>query len=109
MGKHVPPPYRIYDTTGETYRILGVRPDTGNAHVADVTAKDSAEFIVRAVNCHDELVRVCKAALNMLNGCGTGYAGINADGLYQYERDAVDEIEVALSVAIKRAEGEATP
>lgn len=71
MKAHTPLPWRVFHSGSDGPRIM---PDTGDKRedikfIAMVNGRDfhadagNAEFIVRAVNAHDDLLEACKASL----------------------------------------------
>jgi hypothetical protein len=74
--KHTPTPY-IYerdddffnDSNGTAYIDINGPVDSKTSRFARIdagpTAKDDAEFIVRACNCHDELLAAARFAVNL--------------------------------------------
>ncbi len=62
--KHIRKPIRIYRSdVYESY--IGTKCMDGTAannYIGKIQNPDHAEFIVRAYNCHDELVKACYAA-----------------------------------------------
>lgn len=107
-----PVPWRVYDQpsragNGKTIWTLTVKPFTGSHIVCRVTTcrgreddtpdgrgRANAELIVRAVNCHAELVAALKSAEMWMVGTRSYIDG---------EQHAVNAV-VATRAAIKRAE-----
>ncbi len=59
-AKHTPTPWRLGGCSGRM-----VRPDCfygGDGFIADVDTTPNADFIVRAVNAHDEMLAALKKA-----------------------------------------------
>jgi len=83
VSKHTPLPFKVAQTFVEnsppTWNIYTLR--NGKRFNGDCVAvcdnRDDAEFIVRACNCHEELVAACYVALGdllaqgMPRGCST--------------------------------------
>ena len=64
---------------------------------------EMARANARLIAAAPELLEVCQKAINVLNGSGIGYLGINADENYVYQQDPINMIEQALFVAILKA------
>lgn len=61
MSKHTPTPWKLFDKDHAIYS-----DDTFVTEIHPHTKKEDAEFIVLAVNCHDELVFALKTALEFI-------------------------------------------
>lgn len=71
MAEHTPTPWQIYDDVNPLHiAIKWHYSDIGGAHVADVLSPANAEFIVKAVNNHADMVACVRASLNMVEGDG---------------------------------------
>lgn len=89
--KHTPTPWKVddYVMSGEKYRVFSPADPVA---VASVAGKANAEFIVRAVNSHDELVEAIKNAI---------------DSLPDHVGPRIAQVKKELSEALAKAEGEA--
>lgn len=61
----------------------------GNLIAESIWRKEDAEFIVRACNSHDALLKACKKALDHLDGCSHGYP----DELWETLKNAIEQAE----------------
>ena len=67
---HTPTPWYAYETISDNYSILScqLKKNGLKTDIAHYVLKEDAEFIVRAVNAHDELVEACKGAIEQMEG-----------------------------------------
>ena len=72
MSKHTELPWRVSESKREPNLVKIGTGDggwLGLAHVfgdSDEEAEANAEFIVRAVNCHDDLLEACRRAMEAM-------------------------------------------
>lgn len=65
MSKHTPIPWRIF--CGAEGDFIGDKDKECIITIDDDTISDDAKFIVRAVNCHDELVAALETMIARLD------------------------------------------
>lgn len=103
-AKHSPLPWRQHSGDGKTY--ASVRSHWGQCVAdcgsrSDNMAQANAELIVRAVNCHDELVAALKAVEPLVSFLHADYMQRNPNNSHAAEIEA-------LRAVLAKAEGGAS-
>lgn len=69
--KHTPTPWKYGSTKGiylgtdpDQKRRYAIESPSGNSWILQLDDKANAEFIVRAVNAHEDLLEACKALID---------------------------------------------
>jgi len=81
MTKHTPTPWKTEQGYHGCYRIVRIGADKNEGDITDTCMDDvyisepDAAFIVRACNCHDELVDALESALRNVISLGTSGVG----------------------------------
>jgi hypothetical protein len=123
--KHTPGPWRLWKKTDKDF-VRGVVLDQEGNLVADCNifffdetagrskeeCRDNAAFIVRACNCHDELLAACKE-FSFIPDCGGDWCSAvtnETDGLCGVCKDDklcrwAYRLELKFKAAIAKAEG----
>lgn len=105
-GLHTPTPWRLERNklTGDAKYLMA-----GNYSVAMFfqgydDAENNAQFVLRACNCHDELLAACRALMAYVDLTGWGDLALSGTG--DKGKDTLAEAAVSMTrAALARAEG----
>jgi len=99
-NKHTPTPWVYMSTKGiylgcdENQKMAyAIESPSGNSWVLQLDREANAEFIVRAVNAHDELLRACNALVECQGEKAPTAFNMKFDSAVQKARDAIAKAE----------------